>query len=67
MITVLTPREYRDANKHIQAALDHLKLAAHYVQDDKHVLAMVDHHKDNVQILSKEMETVTGRAEERAS
>ncbi len=61
----ITAREARDSCRHIEAAKEHLRLAAHYVQDDIQVLAMVANHGNNLEILGKEMAKVAEDARER--
>lgn len=52
---MLTSRQYRDANRHIEAAQEHLRLAAHYVQDDPQALARVASSGNNLRALANEI------------
>jgi hypothetical protein len=65
-MSFLTAREYRDANRHIEAAMEHLRLACHYVREDVEVLSMIKHHNNNIRIISNEIQVVSVRAEELA-
>jgi hypothetical protein len=61
----LTSREYRDAQRHIAAAQEHLRLAGHYVREDTTAMAIVAHHGNNLQTVQREMGKIATAAKER--